>query len=340
MLYAMRWVLRVVVGGVVVAAVVLVTLNFARSNDLLPDSVSDQGPAPGAARGSVYLVEIASRPDYRLVARDLDTGEDVPLFIVPETGVIYSVAPSPEGESLVMAYSADYNVPGTGLYRLPLADAADTVRLGAQSDEVLIPLVEERPDFLFEDVAFGSDPGTIWATLDQGTTSSVVGIDLESGRFLHEFDDAIEPAVGPGWVAYLNLEPDESRRSISLFDLASEATSVIEVLDDRYDLGNLLIDEQHNRLLFTALVPEDEKIIQIGEPAGAHGSHDGPAQWLAIDLTTTEVNRLVDHEPLSFRDAAALDSGEVAAITSSGLIIVSDPVELVVESRVLGAVAS
>lgn len=147
----------------------------------------------------------------------------------------------------------------------------------------------ERPEFLLEDVAFESDPGTIWATLDQGVTSSVVGIDLESGEFLHEFAEAIEPAVGPGWVAYLNLEPDESRRSISFFDLAKETTSVIEVLDGRYDLGNLLFDEQHNRLLFTALVPEDEKIIQIGEPAGAHGSHDGPAQLLAVDLATAEV---------------------------------------------------
>lgn len=285
----------------------------------------------------MFLVEIASRPDYRLVERDLETGEDLPRFVVPETGVISSMAPAPDGEWLIMAYSTDYTVPGTGLYRLPLTGLEPPEDPG---DEQLLPVVPEGLDVFFDDVSFGSDPGLVWVSWEEGETSAVAAIDLASGEVVHRIEEAVEPAAGSDRVAYLIVEADQSRRSIGLFEPATGEMSVIEVLDGRYDLGNLLLDERNGRLLLTALVPEDEGIIQLGEAASAHGAHDGPTQWLSVDATTGEVERLLHHEPVPFRDATMLSSGEVAAIVSEGLIIVDEPQELVFESRVLGSVSS
>lgn len=334
----MKWSVRAGVAAILVVAVVLI--GFTRARDRHPAGLADDEPVPGSLRGRVHLVEIASRPDYRLVEVDLDGGDSRPLFIVPETGVIYATAEAPDGESLIMAYSTDYAVPGTGLYRLPLPDSAVVESGDTPGEEDLQLLVAERQDGFFTDVVIGEDPGVVWATLEEDDSVSIVGINVERDTIVHRADGGVEPAVGPGWVAYLIVEPDDARRSIGVLELATGTTSVIEVLDRRYDLGNLLADTDRNRLLVTALVPEGQNLIDIGDPAAAHGAHDGPAQWLAIDLDSGTVDRLVDHEPISVRDAAMLGNGEVASITSDGLVIAGDPIELLVESRLLGAIAS
>ncbi|MEL6983593.1 MAG: hypothetical protein AAFO29_14295, partial [Actinomycetota bacterium] len=214
----MRWLVRAGVGGGLVLLVLLVTVTLTRSDDGLPDDVAGLGPPAGASRGPVYLVEIASRPDYRLIEHDLDTGTVVPRFVVPETGVVYSMAPSPDGDSLVLAYSDDYTVPGTGLYRLPPIDGDPPVEPG---DDQLLPLVPEEPEVFFDDLGFGPDPDVVWASREEGGASSVVSIDLASGEVVHRIDDAVEPAVGADLVAFLVVEDDQSRRSIGLFDPAA-----------------------------------------------------------------------------------------------------------------------
>jgi len=339
----MKWSVRAGVATIVVVVVVL--LGFTRARDRLPGGLAGDDPVQGSLRGRVHLVEIASRPDYRLVEVDLDGGQSRPLFIVPETGVIYATAEAPDGESLILAYSTDYTVPGTGLYRLPLPEstAVESGAVGSgdtPGEEALQLLVAERQDGFFTDVVVGEDDTIVWATLEEHNSLSIVGIEVDGGTIVHQVDDAVEPAVGQGWVAYLIVEPDDARRSVGVLDLTTGTTSVIEVLDRRYDLGNLLADTDRNRLLITALVPEGQNLIDIGDPAAAHGAHDGPAQWLAIDLESGGIDRLVEHEPVSVRDAAMLANGEVASITAEGLVVAGDPIELLVESRLLGAIAS
>ena len=300
--------------------------------DLMPGDRASPGPGDGPGRGVVYLVELGSRPNYRLVEHDLATGNSTPIFVVPETGVIWSVARSSDHRALVLAYTSDYTVPGTGLYVLDLGQAR---RLGPGGDELLEPLLAEQPSGLFQGVDVGPDGTTVWASLDEEGAMSVVGVDVATGDVVHRIDSAVEPAAGPGWVAYLIVEPDQSRRSIGLLDLATGSTSTIDVLDGRYDLGNLLASEVDDRLLLTAFVPRDEPIIQLGEPAGAHGDHDGPAQWLAVDLGNGEIELLVNHEPMPVRSAVLLENGEVAEITDAGLVIVGEPPETIVESYLL-----
>ncbi len=334
----MTW--RVRAGVAMLVMVIVMLVGFSRARDWLPTSLADDAPSPGSLRGHVHLVEIASRPDYRLVEVDLDNGDSRPLFIVPETGVIYAMAEAADGESLIMAYSTDYTVPGTGLYRLPLPGPSLAVPGEVPGEEALQLLVAERRDGFFTDVVVGEKPGVVWATLEERGSLSIVGVDTATGTIIHQVDEGVEPVVGPEWVAFLIVEPDDARRSIGMLDLTTGTTSVIEVLDRRYDLGNLLADPDRNRLLVTALVPEGQNLIDIGDPAAAHGAHDGPAQWLAIDLESGAIDRLVDHEPISVRDAALLGNGEVASITGEGLVVAGDPIELLVESRLLGAIAS
>lgn len=168
----MRWLVRAGAGGGLVLLVLLVTVTLNRSDDGLPDDVAGLGPPAGASRGPVYLVEIASRPDYRLIEHDLDTGAVVPRFVVPETGVVYSMAPSPDGDSLVLAYSDNFTVPGTGLYRLPPIDGDPPVEPG---DDQLLPLVSEESDVFFDDLDFGPDPEVVWASRKVSEGSIIVG---------------------------------------------------------------------------------------------------------------------------------------------------------------------
>ena len=322
---------------IVVAALALLTIG--RSNGGLPDAVTGAGSTSPDAPGEVYLVEIAARPDYRLVHRNLDTGETTPLFIVPETGVITSVDHSPTDGSLAITYTTDFTTPGSGIYLLD-TDGGQSEPQAGLGEEVLVPFVAEEPDRFFHDVAFGLGGDVVWATEEGPAGLSVVGIERTTGAVVHRVEDAVAPATSENRVAYLVTEPDESRRSIGLLDTATGEMTVTPILDGRYDLGNLVAAADGQGLLFTALVPEDRSIIEFGDPAGAHGSHDGPAQWLHLDPESGDVTRLVDHSPLPVRDAALLPGGQVVALSDEGLVIIGDPIQLVVESRLLGAVAS
>ncbi len=320
-----RLALRLVVGLLCVAAVVTLTvrppslLTGRGEVESTPVVSVAPGTGEGPARGTIRVVEVGSRPDYRVVALDLGTGRVDPIFVVPERGVISSIATTPDGSTLVLGYAVDYDTAGTGLYLLDLGGAGETPAGG----DDLVPLLPERRGVTFTDLTVSPDGATVWATRSAERVE-VVAVDLATGALGARIEGAAEPAVGAGWLAYLVVDDDGARRGIAVLDEASGATATIEVLDGRHDLAHLVADPDRDRLLVAALEPSDEPSIQIGEPAGAHGSHEGPARWLTVEVATGEVWRLADHEPIAGRDATLLAGGGVAVSTADGVVVIAD----------------
>ena len=317
-----RLLLRLGIGLCIVIGVGIV--GFAWSGSPIRRLALDDQTSSNGDPDEAYFVELGLPPNNQvLVTRDLTAETRTPLFGVPELSAVYSVAVSPDRDHLVLAYAQDYNTRSTGLYRLDLQSIGDEL---VADNSALQPLTAEVPEHFFSDLRFAPDGTVLWATVEGPESSSVVGIDVATGDTIHEISSAVSPAPGDGWVAYLPLEEDDSRRAIDVLDLESETVETIDVLDGRYDLGNLIADLDRNRLLMTALIPPGEDGLQIGEPAGAHGAHDGPAQWLTIDVDGSEARRLLDHEPMGVRNATLLSNGDVLATTTSGVLWIGDDV--------------
>lgn len=319
-------------------------VSFGCSSDQLPEVASGDDSAPSDP-DVLYVVEVQARPDYRLVAYDPVAATTTPVFVIPEFGALASFGVDRAGEQLVLSYTEDYRETGTGLYLLDLAQGGAGADGRAPFEAVtddgdLTELVGRRTDVVYDDVAFDAKAGTVWATLEVPDRTSVVGIDVGSGEIVQSIDGAVEPAVGDGWVAYLLVESDDARRTIGVVDIESGEATTFGVLDAQFDLGHLVADPDRNRLLFTALYPEGESTIQIGMPAEAHGAHDGPSQWLTLDLDSGEVFQLVEHEPMAVRDATVLSNGQLAASGIDGVVVVDDPVEPLIESRYITELAS
>ncbi|MGI9615662.1 MAG: hypothetical protein ACR2QO_22305 [Acidimicrobiales bacterium] len=319
-------------------------VGFGCSSDELPEVVSSDDSTPGNP-DVLFLVEVQARPDYRLVAYDPVAATTTPVFVIPEFGALASFGADRAGERLVLSYTEDYRETGTGLYVLDLAregaeGGKDATIEAITDDGDLTELVARQSDIVYDDVQFDAEAGTVWATLEVPDQTSVVGIDVDSGEIVRTIDDAVEPAVGDGWVAFLAIESDDARRTVGVVDTESGEVTSFAVLDAQFDLGHLVADPDRNRVLFTALYPEDEPTIQIGRPAEAHGAHDGPSQWLTLDLESGEVFQLVEHEPMAVRDATMLSNGQLAASGIDGVVVVDEPVEPLIESRYITELAS
>ena len=288
------------------------------------------GPSADELDGVVHLVELRSRPDYRIVAHDLATGTSEPVFVVPELGAISSLAVDDDG-TLALGYTRDYTTGTSGVYLLDPGDGSGGV------EAVPRLLVEERFGVTIADLEF--DGPRLWATFEDADGSAVVAIDLDDGTVVRRIEDAAGPAPGGDWVAFWRLDGQGARRSIGLLDVGSGVSSTVEVLGGVYDLGHLVADPTLGRLHFTALVPAGASGIEIGDPAEAHGSHDGPSQWLSVDLGTGAVDHLAHHEPLRVRDAVLIGPGQVLATTVDGLVVVAEPPRILVEVGHFGPMA-
>ncbi len=339
MLRSMTIGLRVVVGLACCLLVWLATFGRGQDGSGGLDDLAIGTPSPDGVEvdESVYLVEVRSRPDYRLIEYEPATGRTTPIFTVPEFGVISSIALSPTGDQVALAYTRNYQQPGNGIYLIDLIENEGQL---IDDDRVLDRVVAEQSKTFYDDLVYSPDGSTLWVSVKTDDELAVLAVDLTTGSTVQTIVDAVDPAVDDDQLVYLVVEPDESRRSIGVVDLATGATSTVDVLDRQFDLGNLLLRSDGEQVLLTALVPPDQPTIQIGEPAEAHGSHEGPAQWLTVDLDTGRARRLIEHEPLTVRDAVLVSSGELVISTADGLVFMSDPLTPVVSSRVITELAS
>lgn len=306
------------------------------SGSSLPDDLPEVALDGDTAGGPIYYVEVRARPNYLLHRIDPVSGTTSPLFEVPERGAISSVAVAPGGDRLTLAYTTDFGIPGNGLYTLEVSGEADELA----TESALTPLAAELDAEFFDDLVYSPDASTVWASVGKNDESRLLAIDAETGALGAVIDDAVAAAPGSGWLAYLPVEADGSRVSVAVLDEETGETTVYPVLDGAYDLGHLLADESRNRLWFTALIPNGEPLISFGEPAGAHGAHDGPSQWLSLDLATGQVSGLAETEPSSVRDSALWADGLLLESNPDGLVLPFGGDEPVLSSRVITEIAA
>ncbi|MEM9134619.1 MAG: hypothetical protein AAF962_15700 [Actinomycetota bacterium] len=332
------WLTRGTVAIAVAMAGMLVGFGCSSSGSL-PDDLPTVDLDDGAVGGPIYYVEVRARPNYLLHRIDPASGTTAPLFEVPERGAISSVAASPTGDRLALAYTDEFGVPGNGLYLLDVTAGGDG---GGEvvGESALTLLAPELDAEFYDDLAYSPDGSTVWASVGKNDESRLIAVDVDSGRPGTVIENAVAPAPGPGWLAYLPVEADGSRVSVAVLDEDSGETTVYSVLDGTYDLGHLLADVGRGRLWFTALIPNGQPMISFGEPAGAHGAHDGPSQWLSLDLETGQVSGLAETEPSNVRDSALWADGLLLESNPDGLILPFGGQEPVLTSRVITEIAS
>lgn len=330
--------LRVLMGlaiglaALAVATVVVLVGPIGWTNDDLDElAVSDQ-ESPAHAADSAYLVLFGDSAGYRLVSSNLATGDEMAVHAFGPGTAAYDVTVNADRSTLALSYTANTANRGSGVYLIDL-----TQDDGRRQP---MPLAPEQPGVFHDDLHFSPDGRTLWATMSSEASNSVVALSVETGEVMLEIESAVSPVTLDDGIAYLRVAADGSRRALVFADERNEKQTEITVLDGRYDLGHLLADRARNRLLFTALVPPGGSGIRLGEPAGAHGAHDGPSQWLVYDIDRGEVGRLLEHEPLGVRDASLLSDGTVLAATTAGLARIGDSIDLSAEGgRVVVLVA-
>jgi hypothetical protein len=284
--------------------------------------------------GVVYAAELGIPPNHRIVTLDVARGELDTAWTVPPGAIIYSMAHRASAAQLALAYTSQFGSGGNGIHLLELE--------GEGSEPV--PLVPEVDGRFFTDLAFGDGGSTLWATAveREGDTEqlSVVSIDLPDGEITTVAPDAVGPAPGDGWVAYMPTEDDGSRQSIERLDLATGAVASLEVLDGSHDLDHLLFDPAHDRLVVAALLLPGESGITVGEPAAAHGDHAVPSQWVLLDRSSGEATGPLGAEPVIVWDATVLAGGAIAYTTGDGLSVLDDQVVTLVSSNAMRIIAA
>ncbi len=316
------------VAGIVIGGLVFLVGRGGGDGDLPPVGEPGFGGEIGGVAGPLHVVEIGGDTDYRIVEIDPGDGGVDPVFEVPILGVVSGMTVSADGSRLALSYTTDYNRIGNGIYLYDL-------EAGGEPD-VIVPEAETAR---YDELTFGPSGETLWVRRTDLEGQAVVELSVADGSVLSTILDGAEPASGGEWLAYLSVDAIGARRSVGLVDLATGERSEIEVLGGRYDLDHLLADPARRRVLVAALLPEGESGIRLGEPAGAHGAHDGPAQWLAVDVDTGEVTRLLEHEPLTIWDASLRADGSVVFTTKDGLMVAGETLEPLVEDRLLTVLA-
>ena len=338
-----------VVVAVNLGAVVWV-IGFRSSGNDTPSVLADTTPEftldatvvaslEGADPAPIYVLEQRARPDYRIAAFEPASGELSTVFEVPDEALAYSIATSPSGESLAVAYTADFNVDGNGILVVNLVD---------QSTKWVY---EETPDEFVTNLAWGSDGESIWAThIAADESLSVVEIDAGTGVLLATIDDAVDPAPTAGATFYLRVDDQGARRSIGVSPLDESAAieSTISVGDGTLDLDHLVVTRSGEALFVAALNSSIEtggSSLSIGQPASAHGNHSGPSTWFRVDPSDTSPAEALPLTETIVYGAIARPDGLIAAVTREGLITIElgdlgFSETTLVESRALRAVAS
>ena len=253
----------------------------------------------------VYAVEQRARPNYRIFAFDPATGTDETVFTVPEGAIVFGLALSPDGTTMAVSYTDDFEVDGGGIWLLDLTDGG------------FRPLTDVEPDIYLVDPSWSADGDTIYVThVDRRSGDdvlSVARIDATSAAADPEIVavQAIEPLEVDGVLHFLVVDDELARRSVGTVSAAGSAH--IEISGGDEDLDHLVIDGGE---LTVAVLDLADEGLTFGEPASAHGSHTVPSVWWSVgaDAAAGSAEALIVH------DADGTDRGVVEA-TATGLAI-------------------
>lgn len=294
---------------------------------------SDDGPAPVVpetqeqfsldmiARDTVdhpliYAVEQRARPAYRIFSLDPSTGDDETVFTVPDDAIIFGIALHHDGTTMAVTWSPDFSLEGSGLALLDIESGEMTTVLDVETDvyhldpawsadgtSVLTTRVDRRGDTEQLDVA------RITAFSDGSNAPGTVDVVATN---------AINPVATGGDIAYLAVDSDGARRSVST---AAAPDSLI--IRGDLDLDHLVADSDGSlRVAAIDAVDTDTASIAgitFGQAAAAHGNHDRPSTWWDLDVSL-EAPASSDAEPIITHDAAFGDDAIVYA-TGEGISI-------------------
>lgn len=295
---------------------------------------SDDGPAPvvpetqeqfslnmivrdTADHPVIYAVEQRARPAYRIFSLDPSTGDDETVFTVPDDAIIFGIALHDDRTTMAVTWSPDFSLEGSGLALLDIESGEMTTVLDVETDvyhldpvwshdgsSVLTTRVDRRGDDEQLDVA------RIAAFNDTGSTAAGT-VDIVA-------TDAINPVAIDGGIAYLTVDDDGARRSVSTVDAPDQ-----QIISGDLDLDHL-VAESDGSLRVAAIDAEDTDVASIagitfGQTASAHGNHDRPSTWWDLDMSN-DAPVSSGAEPIIVHDAAFGDDAIVYA-TGEGISI-------------------
>jgi hypothetical protein len=283
-----------------------------------------------ADAGIVYAVEYRGNPNYRITSLDTKTGELNEVFNVPKGSIVYSIALSPDKNKLAIGYSDNMDA-GNGVFLIDLSGKIPE----------LTQVIPAKSGINYLDLAWSNDGKTIWSTYGDTTTDeivySVAKIDVESRAFEIIVTDAIDPVPTKKGIAYLPLEPDQSRRSIEVIDLSDGSKLSVAVSDKKYDLDTLMYDQYSDSLLVNALNKPSSVTLRLGGAAYAHGSHDVPSSILILDGVDYGNISANDLDPKVTFESSLSTDGVLVEATNEGLYVTNGNSErtFILKSRAL-----
>ena len=274
---------------------------------------------------TVYAVEQRARPAYRIFALDPATGKDRTVFTVPEDAIVYSIALSPDGASLAVAYSPDFQLSGNGIALLDLA-TGDLTEVSATV-----------PGVHLTDPVWAEDGEEVLATrVDRRSDDEVldvVSVAMADGGVSAVVPDAVGPALVDGTVYFLRVGDDLARREVGRLEETGEVTT-LQVADGEQDLDHLV--GQEGELSVAVLEEQDGQGLTLGSAAQAHGSHVVPSVRWSVPLIGGSAPQVEDGGSLVVHDAAADGAGGVVTADREGLSITVDGTRhALVESRAI-----
>lgn len=261
----------------------------------------------------IYAVEQRARPAYRIFAFDPTTGTDTTVFTVPDNAIIYGIALSPDGTTLAVTYTPDYDLDGAGLWLLDLDSQEMTMVRDVESGVYHV------------DPTWTTDATAVLTTrVDRTSDSEQLGIgriSTSTGDASVVVPDVINPVV-LGDVTYgLTVDADLARRSITRLD----NTGTAQIASGDLDLDHLVAVDGE-RLAVAGIAAEETNGLTFGTAASAHGNHNTPSTWWQLATDDNKDAPTASNAPSAVVYDATSPGEYLVVATTEGLAI-EDPTQ-------------
>jgi Tol biopolymer transport system component len=270
-----------------------------------------------------YLALVGDRQ--QLLSLDLTSGEEEVVFAVPEFGWLSGAAVSPDGEQIVLSYSAP---PEEGQVQFGFTDLYLMPADGSKEPTALIR--KEDPSEAFFNVSWPIDDTIYYAHVapnvdESGVVlyrSQIERIDISSGERELVDEGAAWPRMADdrSALAFVN---DELELIVSAID-GSDPEIILD--SNRFTaIDAPLISPGNDKVCFSAVNPQPESTGLIWDrllgvnKAEAHGV---PSDWWCLSLDGSEdLVRLTNLNALGLYGDFSEDGSYLAFISSDGVYI-------------------
>lgn len=241
--------------------------------------------------GKLYYPAIV-RDQQQLLSLDIGSGEEEIVFVVPELGWLSSAAVSPDGQQIVLSYSAPPEIDQvqtgfTDLYLMP-ADG---------SEEPTPFVLRDDPSEAFFNVSWPQDDTIYYAHVAQSVDDSgFVTYDSQIERIAPDGTNREILASGASWprpandgsaLAYINNDLE-----LILAEADGSNSELILDSDEFQAIDSPLFSPSLDQICFSAVNPLPQSVFSIWDRVmgvAAVEAHSVPSDWWCLYLNGSDM---------------------------------------------------